>query len=78
MTLHRRGEALPPPPPRPDITSLGMPCAHRNEDGSTAWFQEERVYRMGIYSAWVCGRCGAGAVDNERLREAVRECVDDR
>lgn len=60
------------------IVPLVPPCSHRNEDNSTAWVRETRVGRMGIYEAWVCSRCGAGGDDNETLRQAVRECVDDR
>lgn len=60
------------------IEPLVPRCSHRNEDNSTAWVEESRVGRAGVYTAFVCARCGAGAQDAEGLREAVRECVDDR
>lgn len=63
---------------RPDITALGLACSHRNEDGSSAWDREVSVGRMGFYEHWVCLRCGRGERPSESLREAVRECVEDR
>jgi len=43
-----------------------------------AWKKESGVLSHGgCFDYWVCERCGAGA-QGEDVRQAVRECVDDR
>lgn len=61
------------------ITGLTPKCSHRHPDGTSAWTRELRIFgRGGCGASWVCSLCGAGDPEAETVREAVRECVDDR